>query len=280
MKKVFYWAVCCFLASFVLAEEQPPFVTARFQGRLGNNFFQVATASALAWDNGAEPYFMGYRGSGEVGRAFFRFNLQETERTVETEWYERTYSYSPITYSPNMRLAGYYQSEKYFAHHRKRLLKLLAPSSSDMEYMVHRYSWLIDNPNTVGVQIRYYKGEDPSGGMYPQYGRDYLEKAMALFPESSLFVVSSNDLSYAKQNIPPDKMNVVFLEGEVPYIDLLLLSFCKHNIISNSSFGWWAAWLNQNPHKKVIYPWPLFPTLPSQDYCPTEWISVTAQSDN
>jgi len=260
-------------------ETEKPCVTARYIGRLGNNFFQIAAASSLAWDNGAEPYFSRYGGSGTIERVFFRCDLRQGDRKIDAEWWEPTYSYSPIRYSPNIRLGGYFQSEKYFAHNRERLLELFAPHPDDMEYIIHNYSWILDHPNAVGVQVRYYKDEDYNGSMYIQYGRDYLEKAMALFPDSSLFVVSSNNLNYARNNMPLGK-NIVFLENERDYIDLHILSLCKHNIISNSSFGWWGAWLNKNPDKMVIYPTPLFGILPCQDYCPPEWISVNAKSDN
>jgi len=251
------------------------FVTVQFNGQLGNNLFEAAAAHALAWDHQAECYFLPLEPKEVMEHVFFRCKFQSS-LPVHAIWKEPALSYRPIPFVPNLLLVGYFQSEKYFAHHRARILELFTPRADDLEYMHQRYRWLIDHPNTVGIQVRYYQGEDPSGVIYPQYGKDYFSKAMALFSESALFVVSSNNLAFARSQIPAAGKNVVFLENEPPYIDLFLLSFCKHNIISNSSFGWWAAWLNQNPEKTVVCPQILFHGLPTQDYCPAEWLRIDA----
>ena len=98
---------------------------------------------------------------------------------------------------------------------------------------------------------------------------------MALFPDDTLFIVSSNDIAFAKR-IVPLWANAYFIEDEPYYINLYLLSYCKHNIITNSTFGWWAAWLNQHPNKIVVAPkeWfvPSHPR-PYDDIVPESWIN-------
>jgi hypothetical protein len=251
-----------------------PIVTSHMIGQLGNNLFQVAAASALAWDNDAEPVFVMNAYLSKVQPVFHRCTILPSEPKVSFTWNEPIYSYRTIPFRPNMRIHGYFQSERYFEHHRKELLNLFAPHPDDLAYIQKKYQQILDHPNTVGVQIRYYRWEDPTSRMYPQFGKKYLEKAMALFPDSSLFVISSNNLKYAKESIPPTAKNVIFLENERNYIDLYVLSMCKHNIITNSSFGWWAAWLNQNPHQKVVYSNPWVYGLPAQDVCPSRWIKI------
>lgn len=256
-------------------QKEKSFVAANIFGQMGNNLFQVASACALAWDHQADPCFPDFDPASSVFQhVFYKCSRGCASATVHFEWNEPAYSYNPIPYTPNMRIKGYFQSEKYFRHHRQKLLALFAPTASDYRYMRTKYWWVFDYPNTVGVQIRDYKFEYPD--IYPQYGKDYLDKALAQFDPSSLFVVSSNNLEFAKKQMPAWVKNVVYIENEANYIDLFLLSFCKHNVITNSSFGWWAAWLNQNPEKIVVRPAVWVKGLAYEDVCPKEWISISA----
>ena len=115
---------------------------------------------------------------------------------------------------------------------------------------------------------------------------------MDLFPSDALFIVSTNNLAFAKEQVPQEGRRVFFLENEPPYIDFYTLTLCKHAIISNSTFGWWAAYLNTHPGKVVVCPkiW-LFkgkpnielatkhPQLYPQEYpdvYPPDWIQIDA----
>ncbi len=265
------------LINLTFSQEQKPYVIAEFSGQLGNNLFEVASACALAWDNDAEAYFPDLANRLELyHHVFSRFKINPPSPNIAFEWKEPSYAYHPIPFHPNMLIKGYFQSEKYFARHRGRLLQLLAPIPRDLKYMQKKYQWLFDHPNTVGVQIRYYH-EDTGGCYYNQYGKDYLDKAMALFPEDALFIISSNNKEFARKNIPPWVKNFFFLEEEAYYIDFYLLTFCKHNIITNSSYGWWTAWLNQNPNKIVVRPSVWINGLPTQDVCPENWVIVNSK---
>jgi|GEM_PF-626309 len=260
--------------------EEKPFVSARIYGRLGNNLFQVAAASALAWDNGARAIFPDLSSNPEsLAHVFFRFDASNLPAKPSLVWNEPAYAYSPIPYFPDMELIGYFQSENHFKKYRERLLHLLSPHPKDLEYIRKKYYWLDEMPDTVGVQLRYYKREFPTESIYPQYGKDYLEKALSSFPASSIFVVSSDAIEYARGSMPAWAENAIFLEGEAPYIDLCVLSLCKHNVISNSSFGWWAAWLNQNPGKEVVCPALWMKDCPASVVCPPEWIQLEAAYD-
>lgn len=279
MFKLIFAALFCtaLLPAIVNSNEHKPFVTARMYGQLGNNFFQVAAACALAWDNDADIYFPDWNSNAPVYQhVFFRFSNSLPPNPIEYVWNEPIYSYQHIPYQPNMQIFGYFQSEKYFAHHRERLLELFAPRPDDLTYIQEKYNDILSHPNSVGIQLRYYKWEFPTEDLYPQYGKDYLKKTMMLFPETTLFVVSSNNIEYARECIPEGTKNVIFLENEPHWIDFYILSLCKHNIITNSSFGWWSAWLNQNPDKIVIRPAYWIRDLPTQDVCPEEWISIKA----
>ena len=92
---------------------------------------------------------------------------------------------------------------------------------------------------------------------------------------NSKFLVFSDDMDWCKNNFKGD--NFIFCEkNDVDILDIFRMSLCKHNIISNSSFSWWGAWLNNNPTKIVVAPRNWFKELQvgrfktDEMYCP-EW---------
>ena len=95
------------------------------------------------------------------------------------------------------------------------------------------------------------------------------------------YLVFSNDIEWCKYHLTKDSLgikNIIYVENTKPYEDLLLMQQCNHNIIANSSFSWWGAWLNSNENKKVIAPklWfgPAYKDFNSIDnYC-NEWIII------
>jgi hypothetical protein len=84
-------------------------------------------------------------------------------------------------------------------------------------------------------------------------------------------------MSFAKKIISTQGRNVVFIENEPHYIDFYLQTLCKHNIIGNSTFSWWGAWLNQNPGKIVIRPKEWIGGYPDIGG-PDSWIKISARS--
>lgn len=81
---------------------------------------------------------------------------------------------------------------------------------------------------------------------------DYYERAMALFP-GERFIVCSDDVAWCRKKWH-SYANVKISDGQTDLQDMNLMAACKHNIIANSSFSWWAAYLNRNPNKIVVYP--------------------------
>lgn len=259
------------------AEQSKPYVYCDLLGGLGNLMFEVAATCALAWDHDAEPTFPQFSKeyTNYYQHLFYRCNIFPSHHHVEAEWHGPPFGYESIPYHPNLKLYGYYQNEKYFAHHRNRILQLFAPHPDDLRYIQNKYGWLINLPQTVSVHLRYYYAEKPDE--FIQYDREYFEKAMSLFPDDSIFVVTSDNMSFARQNIPAEGKNVFFIENEPYYVDFFLQSFCKHNIICNSTFSWWSAWLNQNPNKVVVRPKVWLNNYPDIGG-PDEWIKIEARS--
>lgn len=270
-----------FLSSALNASlpEAKPYVIGKILGQTGNIFFQVATASALAWDNNANPYFPELALVPTLYHHYFsRCKITPPSEEISYNWVEPKSSHTPILYEKNMSLSGYFQSWKYFDHHKDRLVTLFSPLKKDMQYIEKKYGYVLEHPLTVGIQLRYYMEEAPS---FSQFGQDYLEKAMKLFPDTALFILSSNNINFAKTQIPIEGKNIIFLEGESPYIDFHLLSHCTHNIISNSTFGWWIAYLNPNPNKIIVCPasWLKKPNT-NPDIYPDSWVQIEANALN
>lgn len=92
---------------------------------------------------------------------------------------------------------------------------------------------------------------------------DYYSRAIKYFTQKYphvLFFVFSDDEVYVKKNYNGMTNFYIMKKHEKDYHDMFLMSKCRHNIIANSSFSWWAAWLNKNPQKEII--------------CPSEWFNI------
>ena len=277
-----YLSVLIIFLSQTFAEESKPFVIGSTSGGLGSQMFQVAATCAFAWDNGADPYFPSLAprqssADSSIYHVFHRCQINMPKDPITFEWMVSTYGYEPIFFQKNMRITGHAQNERYFAHHRNRLIQLFSPKECDLSHIKRNYQDILDHPNSVCVHVRYYYGEKPSEPEYRQYDEEYYEKAMSLFPDNALFVVISDNVNFARHVIPQENRNVVFIENEKYYIDFFLQTLCKHHIIANSAFSWWGAWLNQNPNKIVVRP-EQWRGGHSDIGGPQSWIKVAAQS--
>lgn len=269
------------IASWHQEGEHSPFVTAELMGQLGNQMFIIAAATSLALDHGAIPVFPDLVQSNQYNipwnyeRLFHVLPVQQPG-PVSVVYKEPRFCYQPIPYQPNMKLFGYFQSEKYFSSHKEEILELFAPPTDVITYLSKTYADILAHPLTVSIHVRFYH-EDPGGKVHPTCSREYFLKAMEFFPEEALFVVFSNNMEKCKRLLRGIRKNFRLIEGQDHFCDLYLMSFCKHNIIANSSFSWWAAYLNRNPDKQVIAPKLWFnPKYGAdiKDLLPDGWIKI------
>jgi len=180
----------------------------------------------------------------------------------------------------NSYLEGYWQSEKYFLSIRDVLLEDLQPktlhSIKDSDY----YNKIIKS-NAVSVHIRRgdYITNNIHKEIYETIPIDYYHKTISLITnkiENSIFFIFSDDFEWAKLHLKNDLDNIKFVEIEDAVTSMYLMSLCKHNIIANSSYSWWGAWLNQNKNKIVISPknWYITERLNTRDLIPEEWMQI------
>lgn len=105
---------------------------------------------------------------------------------------------------------------------------------------------------------------------------DYYYKAIEIIHQSvnnTKFFIFTDDLKWVKANFKLDGAEYVEgNSGNEAYLDMYLMSECKHNIICNSTFSWWGAYLNKNHNKIVIAPSEWTTNYSSSYICPDNWI--------
>lgn len=268
----------------VIRDNGDKYVSPRILGRLGNQMFEIATAYSFALDNGCSLKVTTQDGIftsqlGETGSpldykhtVFRNIDFVDGISNYDT-WNEPNFAYNPISYKfdSNLRLQGQFQSEKYFLHNKEQVLSLFSCDDATYEYIHRKYgNYLVKN--TVSIHIR--RGDYAiTPNHHPLCGMEYYNKAIAQFPEADHILVFSDDPDWAKSNFIGEKF--VVIEGEKDYVDLYIMSMCTNNIIANSSFSWWGAWLNANESKRVIAPSMWFGSALAQhdttDLIPDNW---------
>ena len=86
-----------------------------------------------------------------------------------------------------------------------------------------------------------------------QYYGDAITKHFLDIYNQCVFLIFSDDIEYCKKSIISPSDNIEYIKGN-DYVDMCMMSLCEHNIIANSSYSWWAAYLNKNPNKKIVCP--------------------------
>jgi len=194
-----------------------------------------------------------------------------------------------VKYFPNILkmkkgyLSGYWQSEKYFQGAEEDVIEDFAFNINDLDEKNKRIAKEIIDVNSVSVHIRrgdYYS--DPEA--YRIHGdictEKYYQKALQKIKEltdNPIYYVFSDDPQWVKKNL--DIRDARFIDWNTSNsssIDMKLMSLCKHNIIANSSFSWWAAYLNRNIKKIVIAPdrWNNRRNKDQYDIVPANWIKI------
>jgi hypothetical protein len=182
---------------------------------------------------------------------------------------------------------GYWQSEKYFKDFKKILIRELSFKLPPSKINAQAVDALKLEFNSVSLHVRRgdYVSELKANEIHGICGLEYYLTALNLIEKkigsSSLKVyLFSDDISWVKKNLKT-KYSIVYVDWNNDlsnYEDLRLMSLCKHNIIANSTFSWWGAWLNENPNKIVIAPRNWFADFHLNQYSdsivPASWIRI------
>ena len=155
-------------------------------------------------------------------------------------------------------LVGCWQSEKYFHEVKEEVRKAFTFQKIELSEKMQKYKEDMENSNSVCVHIRrgdYLDVDEVYGGICTE---EYYAKAMKKMEEeisNCQFFIFTNDVPWVKEHMQGENITVV--EGndeDAGYIDMYLMTQCKHYIMANSSFSWWGCYLSASKEKKVIAP--------------------------
>jgi len=279
-------------------------IITRLHGRLGNQMFQYAAAAGLAARRGTQVALDARgaiaRGEGVLTRVFdlslvdpaplpplkseapVRYALWRSSGKAPKFRREQGLGYNPDIegYADGSYLHGYWQSEQYFTQIADQIRSdFIFPDFTNTQNaeMADR----IANSTAISLHVR--RGDYLTLGAHVLCDQAYYEAALAQVLDglqgTPTVYVFSDDPQWAKDNLPlpVEKVVVDFNGADTDFEDMRLMTLCQHNIIGNSSFSWWAAWLNQNATKRVAGPAKWFgdPKLVNPDILPPNWLSVS-----
>ena len=281
----------------------------RLMGGLGNQLFQYSTARTLADARGtdlvldARYVVRKAQHSGFVLEAFdirakiLAKSSQSKFSETKIKWAKWLKRYhrpmfnifcetglgvdSQLAAQPNgSMLLGFWQSEQYFSHNKLLLTDLVLKQPLSGKAL--DISQSIKAKQSVALHVRRgdYVNNAKALKRYGLCSVDYYQKAIAHVSQhltDPYFYVFSDDPKWVVENLSmPGQCTFVSAKDITPEQDLILISQCKHQIIANSTFSWWGAWLNSHYDKIVVCPTPWFDDtiMAAQDLLPDSWHQI------
>lgn len=256
------------------------------KGGLGNQMFQYAYGRALELAGKKivfnTAFFNGARSKTDTARDFKLNNFNIQTKAVFTDRKRPVLDFiKKILGKLKLGEDGYWQSEKYF----KKIEDSIRGEFTLKEPLDDRFTNVIrqiENTPSVSLHIRRgdYVNDKKTKAVHDVCGLEYYEKAIDIIKaevNNPTFFIFSDDIDWVAKNleITSPAFWVSNLEGK-DFEELILMSKCKHNIIANSTFSWWGAWLNKNPNKIVVAPKQWFTNKTSEDIniLPKTWVQI------
>lgn len=251
----------------------------KLQGGLGNQLFQYAFGRSLSVKENKilKLDISNYDSDPLRSYKLRHFNIKERIAfPLEIFWSKMI---KRLGFGQSSYLEGYWQSEKYFSDIEdtiRREFKLKDPLKNEAQ----KFSDEIKNTNSVSLHIRRgdYVTNDKLKGFLQPLPLAYYNEAIEIVEkkiDKPHFFVFSDDIAWVKDNLKINhQVSYVSGSGIEDHEELALMSQCKHNIIANSSFSWWGAWLNDNPGKIVIAPKNWFSDGDNSELIPNTWTTI------
>ena len=261
----------------------------QIHGGLGNQMFQYAFAKALAHaeeDVRLDLSWFSQKRKNETPRDFqldvFNVKMQKCrlwdklfcKKVKETQ--RNVYEPALLNIKGRAFYSGFFQTSKYFENIRKEILNDFSLKVSLTQENAEPLK-LIEATNSVSLHVR--RGDYLTAQAFSVCDLKYYEKAIDFIMQrvkNPHFFLFSDDIPWVKENLKIDApcTAVDINDGRTAYFDLELMKHCHHNIIANSTFSWWGAWLNQNNDKIVICPKKWYADNRRTDILPDDWVKI------
>ena len=285
---------------------------------MGNQMFQFALSTILAKKNNSKIFLdrlffdISEEHAGVTPRKFQLGIFKNCYRDVHEEQkltfeklsilnrikrklklnYPKTYIESSFHFHPEVLnlqtpiyLSGYFQSYKYFLGHENLIRNLFKFPIKELDTETKALLAEINKNHSVSIHIRRgdYITNKNTQKFHGNCDLNYYKKAIdfLLSKKSGNLFFFSDDIEWVKAEFSDIPYTSIFIsnnQGNDSWKDMFLMSNCNYNIIANSSFSWWAAWLNSHENKKVIAPKIWFANKEQQkqtiDLIPPEWLRL------
>jgi hypothetical protein len=230
----------------------------RLCGGLGNQLFQYAFGRSHSAKGIVVKYDLNwYKKPQQPLRPYLLdvYNFKIQKAPINADMYLRTIKESGFRTTGiidiGFKYMGYWQSPLFHTEIYSELKKEIKVKESYYTKSFLDTKRLITHCNSVSVHIR--RGDYLGKKNHLVVSIEYYIKAIQLLKclrSDCVFFVFSDDITWCKEQFPS---TFQFVEMEC-YLELELMSLCKHNIIANSTFSWWGAYLNENTDKIVVAP--------------------------
>tara|TARA_B110000495_G_scaffold183111_1_gene179153 strand:- start:4797 stop:5606 length:810 start_codon:yes stop_codon:yes gene_type:complete len=227
---------------------------------LGNILFQISTAFAYSkrFDKDLQLSEKIYSPSTHepldhyLNTIFKNLDFTKDDifiKDVLSKYHEPSFCYKEIPkVKGSIYLNGYFQNLRYFNDFEDEVKDLFYLKKES------RYDLYLENSCSLHIRLGDFLTHSNA---HPQQSEEYFKKAVNWIGLDKTFLIFSDEIDKVKDSDFCKKigiMNYVYVENKDPYEDISLMSRCENNIIVNSTFSWWAAYLNNNKDKIVIYP--------------------------
>ncbi len=283
-------------------------IIVKIKAGLGNQMFQYAHGRALSLRSNVELKLdtTDWTKRGETFRKYTlsHFNIVETIATDEeikklrrpfgivSKILEKIISLchiSNVTFytlylsKKNVYLDGFWQNESYFKDQADAIRKDFTPKTPLSAKTAAMLRTIEADPKAISLHIRRGDNAHNPSSMkaFGLCSMEYYENALRILSKKTggalHLYIFSDEIDWAKENLTfPFPMTFVSAPEIADWEEILLMAACRHNILANSSFSWWGAWLNPRTDKVVIGPkqWALQNKHQYKHILPPSWLRI------